>query len=142
MNFDEGKLPIESELQPGGPRLLFKGGTSLSKGFGLIARFSEDIDITVFREESENRQRLKNWSRLAARSVPRDSMPSEPPVKGLLRVRSGNRLKYCCKGRSTTQVWRLKADGSNPILMTPTNKVYCCGTPPLLLREPAISVGL
>src|SRR5271168_2666521 len=38
-------------LDVGGPRLLFKGGTSLSKGFGLIARFSEDIDITVFRED-------------------------------------------------------------------------------------------
>src|SRR5713226_8953345 len=37
--------------QQGGPRLLFKGGTSLSKGYGLIARFSEDIDITVFRED-------------------------------------------------------------------------------------------
>lgn len=36
-------------LPKGGPRLLFKGGTSLSKAFGLIARFSEDIDITVFR---------------------------------------------------------------------------------------------
>jgi hypothetical protein len=31
--------------------LLFKGGTSLSKGYGLISRFSEDIDITVFRED-------------------------------------------------------------------------------------------
>jgi hypothetical protein len=30
---------------------LFKGGTSLSKAFGLIQRFSEDIDITVFRED-------------------------------------------------------------------------------------------
>jgi len=38
-------------LPPGGPRLLFKGGTSLSKAFGLISRFSEDIDITVFRED-------------------------------------------------------------------------------------------
>ena len=38
-------------LQPGGPRLLFKGGTSLSKAFGLITRFSEDIDITVFRDD-------------------------------------------------------------------------------------------
>jgi hypothetical protein len=38
-------------LGPGGPRLLFKGGTSLSKGYGLIERFSEDIDITVFRED-------------------------------------------------------------------------------------------
>lgn len=34
-----------------GPRLLFKGGTSLSKGFGLIERFSEDIDMTVFRDD-------------------------------------------------------------------------------------------
>jgi hypothetical protein len=38
-------------LEAGGPRLLFKGGTSLSKAFGLIARFSEDIDITVFRDD-------------------------------------------------------------------------------------------
>ncbi len=40
-------------LPPGGPRLLFKGGTSLSKGFDLIERFSEDIDITVFRADLE-----------------------------------------------------------------------------------------
>jgi hypothetical protein len=40
-----------NHLQAGGPRLLFKGGTSLSKAFGLISRFSEDIDITVFRED-------------------------------------------------------------------------------------------
>ncbi len=38
-------------LKAGGPRLLFKGGTSLSKGYGLISRFSEDIDITVFRSD-------------------------------------------------------------------------------------------
>ena len=38
-------------LKDGGPRLLFKGGTSLSKGFGLISRFSEDIDVTVFRDD-------------------------------------------------------------------------------------------
>jgi hypothetical protein len=40
-----------NHLPTGGPRLLFKGGTSLSKAFGLISRFSEDIDITVFRED-------------------------------------------------------------------------------------------
>lgn len=33
-----------NDLAAGGPRLLFKGGTSLSKGYGLIERFSEDID--------------------------------------------------------------------------------------------------
>ncbi len=31
------------------PRLLFKGGTSLSKAFGLIRRFSEDVDLVVDR---------------------------------------------------------------------------------------------
>lgn len=38
-------------LPSGGPRLLFKGGTSLSKAYDLIERFSEDIDITVFRDD-------------------------------------------------------------------------------------------
>lgn len=40
-----------SPLLGGHPRLLFKGGTSLSKAYGLINRFSEDIDIVVFRED-------------------------------------------------------------------------------------------
>jgi hypothetical protein len=40
-----------NRLPAGGPRLLFKGGTSLSKAFGLISRFSEDIDVTVFRDD-------------------------------------------------------------------------------------------
>jgi Nucleotidyl transferase AbiEii toxin, Type IV TA system len=30
------------------PRILFKGGTSLSKVYGLIQRFSEDVDFTIF----------------------------------------------------------------------------------------------
>ncbi|MFG5382765.1 nucleotidyl transferase AbiEii/AbiGii toxin family protein [Yoonia sp. R2-816] len=38
-------------LPANGPRLLFKGGTSLSKAYGLINRFSEDIDVTVFRDD-------------------------------------------------------------------------------------------
>jgi hypothetical protein len=60
-------------LPAGHPRLLFKGGTSLSKAYGLIARFSEDIDITVFREdlgqaasvpELESMSRKKRQARL------------------------------------------------------------------------------
>lgn len=38
-------------LPNGHPRLLFKGGTSLSKAYQLIQRFSEDVDFTVFRED-------------------------------------------------------------------------------------------
>ncbi|MCY4589226.1 MAG: nucleotidyl transferase AbiEii/AbiGii toxin family protein [Alphaproteobacteria bacterium] len=63
------------ERPAGGPRLLFKGGTSLSKAYGLIQRFSEDIDITVFRddldepasvEELESLSRKKRQARLDA----------------------------------------------------------------------------
>lgn len=36
-------------LESIGPNLVFKGGTSLSKVFGLIQRFSEDIDLSIQR---------------------------------------------------------------------------------------------
>ena len=39
-----------NRMPKGHPRLLFKGGTALSKAFGLIQRFSEDIDLVVYRE--------------------------------------------------------------------------------------------
>lgn len=41
---------LYNRLPEGHPRLLFKGGTALSKAFGLIRRFSEDIDLVVYRE--------------------------------------------------------------------------------------------
>ena len=57
-----------------GSYLLFKGGTSLSKGWDLIARFSEDIDISINRDffldklelecaKCENNNQLKNLRR-------------------------------------------------------------------------------
>lgn len=39
-------------LQQLGRKFELKGGTSLSKGFGLIHRFSEDIDIRIAPEQS------------------------------------------------------------------------------------------
>jgi predicted nucleotidyltransferase component of viral defense system len=50
------------QLEAGGPRLLFKGGTSLSKGFNLIERFSEDIGASP--SSGRTSARLlpsKNW---------------------------------------------------------------------------------
>jgi predicted nucleotidyltransferase component of viral defense system len=38
-------------LSKDSPRILFKGGTSLSKAYGLIERFSEDVDFTIFSED-------------------------------------------------------------------------------------------
>jgi hypothetical protein len=56
-----------NSLAVGGPRLLFKGGTSLSKGYGLIDRFSEDIDITVFREDIGHRATVEELEGLSGK---------------------------------------------------------------------------
>lgn len=37
-------------------RVIFKGGTSLSKGYGLIKRFSEDVDLAVVSDGLTNAQ--------------------------------------------------------------------------------------
>lgn len=52
---------------PEGPRLLFKGGTSLSKGFGLIRRFSEDIDVTVFRDDLGETHSIEGLQKLSGK---------------------------------------------------------------------------
>jgi hypothetical protein len=49
------------------PRLLFKGGTSLSKGYGLISRFSEDIDVTVFRDDLGQAAEIADLEALSGR---------------------------------------------------------------------------
>lgn len=43
-----------------GMETIFKGGTALSKCFGLIERFSEDIDLVVLKREEESGNQLKN----------------------------------------------------------------------------------
>ncbi len=52
------------------PRPLFKGGTSLSKVYGIIARFSEDVDIVLDRHtlgfEGGTNQRRRLLEKLAA----------------------------------------------------------------------------
>jgi len=54
-------------LASGGPRLLFKGGTSLSKAYGLIDRFSEDIDVTVFRDDLGHSQTIAEIAALSGK---------------------------------------------------------------------------
>lgn len=53
-------------LPADGPGLLFKGGTSLSKAYGLISRFSEDIDITVFRNDLGHAETIEEINNLSS----------------------------------------------------------------------------
>lgn len=49
--------------------MAFKGGTSLSKGFNLIKRFSEDCDITIDYRHFYNQLELDNISRSQLKKV-------------------------------------------------------------------------
>ena len=64
---------------------VFKGGTALSKCYGLIERFSEDIDIVVLRNAGENDNQLKRKIREIGKVVGR-VMP-EVEVAGLTHKR-------------------------------------------------------
>lgn len=88
-------------LKEGGPRLLFKGGTSLSKGFGLISRFSEDIDVTVFRDDIgepatiEELEELSGKKRKARLEAIKDACNAyiNGPLRDELTVILADRLK-------------------------------------------------
>jgi hypothetical protein len=102
-------------LPASGPHLTFKGGTSLSKGWKLIDRFSEDIDIVIDREflgfggadapedARSNRLREKRLEelKLAAQQHVRDvlSPALEQEIRRLL---------------PSTEPWTLEVDADDP----------------------------
>jgi hypothetical protein len=72
-----------------GQQIVFKGGTSLSKCFGLIERFSEDIDLALLKspDDTSNQltKKIKQISDLVSQVLP------EIQVDGLTRKLGKNR---------------------------------------------------
>ncbi len=62
-------------------QIVFKGGTCLSKCHQIIQRFSEDIDLVIFRNEDENDNQLKKKIRQISKIV--EEILPEIPVEGL-----------------------------------------------------------
>ncbi len=62
-------------------QIVFKGGTCLSKCHQIIQRFSEDIDLVIFRNEGENDNQLKKKIRQISKIV--EEMLPEIFVEGL-----------------------------------------------------------
>lgn len=106
-------------LKDTGPRLLFKGGTSLSKGFGLINRFSEDIDVTVFRDDIgepatiEELEALSGKKRRARLDAIRDACQTyiNGPLRDQLTEILTERLKAAGVDASAA---RVEADDADP----------------------------
>ncbi len=74
---------------PIGGETVFKGGTALSKCFGLIDRFSEDIDLVVKRQEGETENQLKRKIKQIGQGVT-PKLP-EIEIEGLTRKMGMNR---------------------------------------------------
>jgi len=68
---------------------IFKGGTSLSKCYGLIERFSEDIDLVVARSASDSgnkiKEKLKRIGSAVAHHLPEIEMAGISHRRGLHR---------------------------------------------------------
>jgi hypothetical protein len=130
-------------LPQSGGLLTFKGGTSLSKGWKLIQRFSEDIDIVIDRE---------------ALGFGGDKGPQQPGISNKERDRRLEALKEACcshiknvlhpelravlKKRFTdAQSWKLYEEatsdgGINLLFEYPTNFPGNAYLPPVVKIEP------
>jgi hypothetical protein len=107
----------------GGPRLLFKGGTSLSKAYNLIQRFSEDIDITVFRDDIgesasiEELEKLSNRKRKAKLDAIRDACRAY--VTGPLNVGLTAELNAATAGGGRVEIDPDDQDGQTLLVWYP-----------------------
>jgi predicted nucleotidyltransferase component of viral defense system len=60
---------------------VFKGGTSLSKGYNLIERFSEDVDIAIINDNAKSGNEIKNIIRTIEKEITQDM--SEIQIAGV-----------------------------------------------------------
>jgi len=81
-----------------GQETVFKGGTSLSKCFGLIKRFSEDIDLVVLRNESETanqlKTKIKKISKCVSNVLPEIEIDGITNKFGMIRKTAHSYTKY------------------------------------------------
>lgn len=65
-------------------QVVFKGGTALSKAYGLIARFSEDVDLAIAGTEGWSTNRVKKLLDEAARHITQ-GLEADPTAPGTVR---------------------------------------------------------
>ena len=91
-----------------GEHLVFKGGTSLSKAYGVIQRFSEDVDLTydiraiapdLVGDNGEGlpttRSEERRWSKAVRHRLPEWISATVQPLTSVERCSSGCGLWYC-----------------------------------------------
>jgi hypothetical protein len=90
-------------LHETGLELWFKGGTSLSKGFSLIQRFSEDLDLMIQRGTALGLPEVTNWASANKGPVGRratfyDALAGALVVPGVRVERDASRIDKQARG--------------------------------------------
>lgn len=116
------------------PRLLFKGGTSLSKAYALISRFSEDIDITVFREDVGQDINISDLQELSGKQQRKHleaiKIACQEYINGPLKNRLNQQIKTAFRelGISSQNKFPIEQDPNDPDKQT------------LLFNYPTVSI--
>ncbi len=96
------------------PQLMFKGGTSLSKAFGMIQRFSEDIDLVINRHQlgfnDENDPAHQEATKQRDRTIEKLKRSCRNVIAGEFLPRLDERISSILGGRG----WSLEIDPTAP----------------------------
>jgi hypothetical protein len=88
-----------------GARVVFKGGTSLSKAYGLIERFSEDVDLLVIADAGMGaRERERILKTLPARAAAALGIETKKEGESDRGVHRAERLRYGAAYPDTSRV--------------------------------------
>jgi predicted nucleotidyltransferase component of viral defense system len=85
---------------------VFKGGTSLSKGYNLIERFSEDVDIAIINSDGKSGNEIKTIIRTIEKEITLDL--SELKIEGITSKGSKFRksvFEYSATEKLNTNNW-------------------------------------
>lgn len=96
-----------------GDELLFKGGTSLSKVYGLIRRFSEDIDLSIHRA-SLGFKGESDPAGLTGKPFKRANVALGDAARAKIMGEILPELKMTIRALLGDEGWRLEPDASDP----------------------------
>lgn len=116
-------------LQPEGVQLVFCGGTSLSKAYGLIERMSEDADLKVVfpdldQSRAETRRRLSELRTLVTNTLAGIGLTEDKP-KG----QAFNENRYFCYARHYASIaglrphLQIELTARTPVLPTEVRRI-------------------
>ena len=104
---------------------VFKGGTSLSKGYNLIERFSEDVDIAIINDKGKTGNEIKT----IIRTIEKEITPDLKELQMDSVTSKGSRFRKSVFEYVTTE----KGNANNKLIVEINRKINF--SPPIPLKQ-------